>query len=475
MPLDSSSNNHHPNQLPAGEQSHQLVPKNRQNSSSLAKESSGISKVNTSALNHDSNAYSPAVLNLLEQPPASFPLRFMVGGLVFCLALAGWAWFGHVEEVARAQGKLVPQGRTYKIEPARNGKIEQLLIEEGDTVVAGEVLARLDGEELSQKINQLEQRLESYRNQLYQQQNLLLVKQSEALNRQEIASADLTGQEIAIAKVQEQVTDKQEQLAALQLEVRQNQQRLERLQPLQQKGAISQEYVFQAQQTLQDSQVRLLQFQSEMKAAKKEAEQLKVGLAQKKQEKTRTQLETQQQIQQLEISIEQLQGTIAETQNELAMARSQQKETVLESPVDGTVLSLNLQNIGQVLQPGQTVAEIAPQGTPLVLDAAIPNHEAGLVEKNMEVKIKLDAYPYEDYGIVSGKVISISPNSITNEQGTFYKIEVALDHNYIEHKQQKIDFQVGQTAKVEIITRRRRIAEVIFEPIQKLREGGLNF
>ena len=298
MPLDSSSNNHDTNHFPAGEQGRQLVAKNQPNSSSMTRESSGISKVNTSALNHNYNAYSPAVLNLLEQPPASFPLRFMLGGLVFCLAFAGWAWFGHVEEVGRAQGKLVPQGKTYKVEPATNGKIEQLLIEEGDSVVAGEVLARLDGEELSQKINQLEQRLETYRNQLYQKQNLLQVKQLEALNRQDIASSDLTVQEIAIAKVQEQVTEKQKQLAALQLEVRQNQQRLERLQPLQENGAISQEYVFQAQQTLQNSQVKLLQLESEMKAANKEAEQLKVELAQKKQQKTSTQLETQQQIQQ---------------------------------------------------------------------------------------------------------------------------------------------------------------------------------
>jgi HlyD family secretion protein len=49
-----------------------------------------------------------------------------------------------------------------------------------------------------------------------------------------------------------------------------------------------------------------------------------------------------------------------------------------------------------------------------------------------------------------------------------------LDRNYINHNQEKIQFKVGQTAQAEIITRRRRIAEVIFEPLQKLREGGLN-
>lgn len=463
MPLSQNQ----PEDLSTRKTSDQLVPQNQQ--------SSEINHTNASALNQVSPNYSPAILNFLEKPPASLPLRFIIGGLVFSIAFASWAWLGQVEEVGTAKGQLVPQGKTYKVEPATNGKVEQLLIEEGDTVVPGQVLARLDDEAVTQKINQLEQRLDTYRTQLDQKQNLLQVKALEALNLQEIGSADLKVQAIAIAKMQEQVAAKTEQLAALQLEVRQNQQRLERLQPLQQNGAISQEYIFQAQQTLQDSKVKLLQLESEMKAGNKEAEKLKVELAQKKEQKNRTQLETQQQIQQLKISIEELQGKIAETQNELAIAKSNQKEMLLEAPIHGTVLSLNLQNIGQVMEPGQTIAEIAPQGTPLVLDAVIPNQEAGFLKKDMEVNIKLDAYPYQDYGVVEGKVLSISPNSKANEKGEiFYQVEIALNRNYVEHNQQKIEFQPGQSASAEIVTRRRRIAEVIFEPVKKLREGGLN-
>ncbi|AFZ43300.1 secretion protein HlyD family protein [Halothece sp. PCC 7418] len=469
MPLESPSN-HSPSpkknyQLPSHSQSHQSSQESPQNSSA-------IRKVNSSALNHVSNGYSPSVLNLLEQPPASFPLRFLLGGLIFCLAFGSWAWFGKVEEVGRAQGTLVPQGKTYKVEPSTNGRIKQLLIEEGDTVAAGEVLASLDAEELKQEINKIEQRLETYQNQLQQQQNLLQVKKIEALNGEEIANSDLKVQSVVIANAQEQLMSKTQQLAALQQEVNQNKQRLERLQPLEKSGAISQEYVFQAQQALQDSKMKVLQLQSEINATRKEAERLEVELAQKDQQKTRTQLEAEQQIKQLEINIEELQGKIIETKNELAIAKNQEQETFLQSPVDGTVLSLNLQNIGQVLQPGQTIAEIAPKDSPLVLDAMIANQEAGFLEKNMDVNIKFDAYPYQDYGVVEGKVLSISPTSKTTEKGTFYQVEIALDRNYIQHNQQTIQFQPGQSASAEIVTRRRRIAEVIFEPLRKLRESG---
>lgn len=468
MPSEPYSN-HSSNNSHSTRQNQDLVNNNESRLSHTRNTAS-----NSSSLTRIDNTYSPAVINLLEEPPASFPLRFIVGGLIFGIAFASWAWFGHIEEVGKAQGKLVPQGKTYKIEPTRSGKIDQLLIEEGDTVKAGEIIASLDGEKLSKEIDQIEQRLNSYQNQLSQQKNLLQVKRLEALNINEIASSDLSVQQIAIANAQQQINSQREQLLALQSEVAQNKQRLERLKPLEQNGAISQEYVFQAQQTLQESRMKLLNLQSELNSRKKEAERLQVELDQKRKQKTRTQLETKQQIQQLEINIEELQGKIIEANNQLRIAESEEKEMFLKSPINGTVLSLGLQNIGQVLEPGKTVAEIAPKDSSLVLDAQIPNKEAGFLKKDMDVKIKFDAYPYQDYGIVKGKVLSISPTSQTNDKGTFYKVEIALDRNYIKHNGQEITFQPGQSANAEIVIRRRRIAEVIFEPFQKLKEGGLN-
>lgn len=470
MPLDSSSQHSSNNSHSTIRKKESVNQKNSESHLSNPREA----ETNSSSLVHIDSTYSPAVLNLLEEPPASFPLRFIIGGLIFGIAFASWAWFGQIEEVGRAQGKLIPQGKTYKVEPTRNGKIEQLLIAEGDTVTAGEIIASLDGEKLDKEINQIEQTLNVYQNQLAQQKNLLQVKRLEASNNKQIAAADLSVQEIAIANAQEQIQSQREQLAELESEVTQNKQRVERLKPIEESGAISQEYIFQAQQNLQDSRIQLLRLQSEIKSNKKNAERLQVELDQKEKQKTRTQLEAQQQIQQLEINIEELQGKILEQENELKIAKSEQKEMFLRSPINGTVLDLKLQNIGQVLEPGQTIAEISPKDSPLILDAKIPNEEAGFLEKNMNVNIKFDAYPYQEYGVVKGTVLSISPDSQTNKQGTFYQVEVALDRNYIEHNNQKIAFQAGQSANAEIVIRRRRIAEVIFEPFQKLKEGGLN-
>ncbi len=57
--------------------------------------------------------WSPSLQTLLDQPSATLPQRLIIGGMVFCLAFGAWAWFGQIEEVGKARGKLVPKGETY--------------------------------------------------------------------------------------------------------------------------------------------------------------------------------------------------------------------------------------------------------------------------------------------------------------------------------------------------------------------------
>lgn len=185
-------------------------------------------------------------------------------------------------------------------------------------------------------------------------------------------------------------------------------------------------------------------------------------------------LESQQKIQQLQVQLTQLQAKINETQNRLTTAKAQLQQLSLRSPVDGSISSLNLPNSGEVVQPGQTIAEVAPQDTPLVLSAILPNREAGFVKTGMPVQVKLDAFPYQDYGVISGKVTSISPDSKPDERlGAVYQVEIALERNAIRDNQTTIPLKAGQTASADIVLRRRRIVDILFDPIKQLQKGGM--
>jgi hemolysin D len=145
------------------------------------------------------------------------------------------------------------------------------------------------------------------------------------------------------------------------------------------------------------------------------------------------------------------------------------------APVGGILSSLKVANEGEVLQPGDTLAEIAPASAPLVLSAMLPSQEAGLVETGMPVNIKFDAFPYQDYGIVEGTVLSISPDAEVSEAtGAIYHVEVALSETAMEHEGKAVPLRAGQTATAEIIVSKRRIISLVLDPIRKLQNSNIS-
>jgi HlyD family secretion protein len=489
-------------------------------------------KTSSSLSEENKQTWSSYLQNTLDQPPANLPLMLIVGGAVFCFIFGIWAYFGKIEEVGKAVGELVPQGKTYKIEPLELGKVDSVSVREGEKVTAGQTLVELDKEIESKEIQRLEQLLQSYRLELSQKLNLLekLIQKTET--QLAIASTDIQSTMEGI-KIVKQKIDTQNQLFSdlklkekdlkkrlgkikpikkisekhieqLRLEESAHQKRLETLTVLAEEGAVSQDFIFQIeqslrqiqrqitqtelqdltntdgqlfeiQQSIKDIHTKMIETEGQLILAVREREKLKIELNQKQIRERQIKIETEEAIQELEVEISKIKAKIAETQNSLLKNQAKLKQQTLKTPVDGVVLSLDLQNTGQVVQSGETLIEVAPKDAPLILSAILPNEEAGLVKKGMPAKIKFDAYPYQDYGLINGKVISISSDSETNEQlGEVYRVEIELERNYIMEESEKVTFKPGQTASAEIILRRRRIINVLLEPLQKIQKSGIS-
>ena len=478
-----------------------------------------------------SSNWSTSVQTLLDQPPSTLPQTLVLGGMAFCIVFGAWATFGQIDEVGRAQGRLVPKGETYKLDPLDMGKVANIAVKEGQSVKVGQVLVELDTELPAAEVTRLQQLLTASQVELSQKQTLLEKAQLEATTRSEMAQAEIRSSKAAIAQINAKIAatrslleENQVVVAAVkeritrlapltetaeklmeqrQADAKAQKERLARLAPLLKDGAISKEVVYQAeqnlrdrqnaitqtqlgeatstkeqlyqaQQNLRDRQSAITQNQGDLQQTLAEAARLQAELVRKEAEGRRIQLESQQQIQQLEMNVTQLNAKIAETKNLLASAKTKLQQRFLYAPVDGVVLSLNVRNKGEVVQPGQTVAEVAPQNAPLELSAVLPNSEAGFVKTGMQAQLKLDAFPYQEYGIVSGKVTSISADAKPDERlGDVYRLKVELDNNHIIANNRPVYFKAGQTASADIIIRRRRIIDLILDPIKQLQKGGI--
>jgi len=235
------------------------------------------------------------------------------------------------------------------------------------------------------------------------------------------------------------------------------------------------EKLFEVEQGLRDRINSIAKMQGQLAEQMAEVDRLQAEASSKQAAARQTQLEKEQKIQQLEMELNQAKSKIAETQTLLAQAKNKLKQRFIYAPVTGVISALNIRNTGEVVQPGETIAEVTPNHAPLVLEVSLPNREAGFVKTGMPVQVKFDAFPYQNYGVIPGKVVSISPDAKTDERlGVFYRVEVSLDRDSVKANNQTWKLKAGQTATAEIVIRQRSIADILLDPLKQLQKGGMS-
>ena len=426
-----------------------------------------------------------------------------------------------------ARGKLEPKEKTVQLDAPVAGTVAAIKVKEGDRVKAQQVLLELESDVIRADLQQLEEKQTGQLNRLTQLQ-LLNNQLSLALRTQEQQNE---AQELEKqAQVQQAIqhlnglktlylTQKEEKLAQLEqfkeainesnaavrlakvslLAARDKTSRYskafedgiipeDRLKDIQQQADENEERLAQANSQLEQSRSRLKEQQRNydklIKQTESEIQQANLRL----QEQERSYqsmihsgklalLKTEEQLKNLETQISDLNSEIAQTNSQIASLNYQLTQRVVKAPTSGTVFDLPISGAGAVLQPGDNIVEIAPQGSPLVLKAYMTPTESGFLRVGMPVKIKYDAYPFQDYGVQTGRVSWIAPDSKITEtergkQETF-ELKIELEQPYIEGKNKRIALIPGQTATAEVIIRQRRLIDFVLDPFKKLQEGGL--
>jgi HlyD family secretion protein len=189
---------------------------------------------------------------------------------------------------------------------------------------------------------------------------------------------------------------------------------------------------------------------------------------------------SEQQINELNTQITSLQSEIEQAKSQIKSLNEQLEKYVIRSPFDGTIFQLPIKREGAVVQPKELIAEIAPKGTRLVFKGQIPTSESESIrsgKEQKEAKLKFDEYPFQDYGVLQGKLSWVSPDSKVTQtaQGNYttYDLEIELSQNCIQPESKCIPLKSGQPATAEVIIRQRRIIDLLIDPFKKLQQGDL--
>lgn len=167
------------------------------------------------------------------------------------------------------------------------------------------------------------------------------------------------------------------------------------------------------------------------------------------------------------------------TQQELFRDRSQVLEhTELIAPTNGIVNNIRTTTLGAVLRAGDTVLEISPTGGDLIAEAKVSPTDIAFIEVGQIAFVKLDAYDSAIFGALTGKVVYVSSDSLTEEtrQGptSYYRVHVLVKEADLNgEKTREIQMRPGLTATVEIKARERTVLSFLTKPITKTLSNSL--
>ncbi|MCV3212306.1 HlyD family efflux transporter periplasmic adaptor subunit [Plectonema radiosum NIES-515] len=445
----------------------------------------------------------------------------------FAFVLLPWATLSKVDETGSARGRIEPKGATQKLDTSIGGSVKAVRVKEGDTVKAGQVLLELESDILETEMQQAKEKLQGLRNQVGQldvikKQLELTLGVQEQQNRsqglEKISQVNQAKQNLDakqsiynLQKLEKQalLSQAQQQISTTQNDEKSAQNRLiidsrqvERFSQLVNDGAVSTNQVDQLKKEEQESkrlyekaksdikqaELRLTEeqnrYQSTMSQLGSDIKQANLRL-QEEQNSHQSLLQTgklamlrnQQQVKDLDTQIGTLKSQIAQAGSQVTSLELQMQQRIVRSPIDGVIFEFPTTKPGAVVQPGQRIAQIAPKNTNFALKAQIPSQDSGFLKVGMPVKIKFDAYPFQEYGIVQGKLTWISPDSKVSQtpQGNAenFDLEITIDQQYIQNGKKRIPLSAGQTANAEVIIRQRRVIDFVLDPFKKLQKGGL--
>ena len=441
----------------------------------VPKSSSSI--VSTRPPEADSNEWSSLTKELIE----TLPRVWTRGLLYFIMLIVGivlpWAMLSKVDETGSARGKLEPQGQVFAVDAPVSGTVDEVFVSEGELVDSQQPLLSLESEPVENELEQIQTQLEGQKQELAQ---LKLLKNQLVLTvntQKQQNTAQLFEKQAQLDRAKQEVEHSQ---TALNLAAKANeeaQREVQRFIEAKNEGIVSEIQVVEQQDEARERERLLEQANSDRQQAQLRAIEQQKSYQSLTHSGNIAVLRGQEQLKEIEQQIVSLNAQIKSNQSKLAGLNYQLEQRVVKSPVDGSIFQLPAQERGTVIEPGGLVAEIAPHESPLVLKAQMIPTESGSLERGMPVKMKFDAYPFQDYGVVEGELVSISPTTklVDTPQGKAesYELEVKLDRDYIQAKNKRVDLRAGQTATAEVIVRQRRLIDFVLDPFKKLNEDGL--
>lgn len=431
--------------------------------------------------------FSPPLLRLQEAAPNPLGRMVLWTLLVLLAALLLWAVLGRLDIVAVAEGKLIPESYVKIVQPAESGIVKDILVREGQSVRAGQVLMRMDtliseADTKSIDADYQRKRLALRRIQAELSSNPFKSEADDPLGlAEEIAAqyrANRTAFEAALAEERSRLIKAKQELAAAEQIKRKLEEALPHYRNQDQAYEKLVKDGFAGALMGSDKKRERQEKEQELQTQGFLIESAKASMLQS--EKKLAQIDSDYR-RQLHTERNEIQGQFDKLSQEVTKQAHRQNLLELKAPQDGVVKDLATHTTGTVVQPGTVLLTLVPQDEILRAEVWVSNEDIGFVREGQPVKLKFAAFPFQKYGMVEGSVEHVSADAADSNTGNgnaqndpgrknqplVYKALVALKRMNLEMGGQRFELSAGMQTNAEIRLGDRTVMEYLLSPVRK--------
>jgi hemolysin D len=146
----------------------------------------------------------------------------------------------------------------------------------------------------------------------------------------------------------------------------------------------------------------------------------------------------------------------------------------LRAPVDGVVQQLAVRAPGAVVRPAEPLLVVVPRDAPLEVEAWVSDRDIGFVRRGQQASVKVEAFDFSRYGLVSAHVNALSAEAVQHERlGRVYAAQVGLERGWFQIDGSRVALAPGMAVQVEVRTGRRRIIDYFLSPIARVARDSI--
>jgi len=421
-----------------------------------------------------------------DRPPRHWLWVILLVAAFLAAALL-WASTAEIDELSRAEGRVIPSSKTQVIQSAEAGVVADILVRRGEQVRKGQQLVRLDDTTTTSSAGEVEAKVRALQAQVARLQieyegraaegytcppDVLAEVPAVCDNEAKLLKARLDtldqGKDVLAQRVEQRSRELSEALAnkaRLEEAYSLAAQKLELIKPMAEKQLVSQTEFLTAQRDVSDTR-------GQRDAVIESIARLESAVS-----------ESQLQVQQADLQFRQdalndLTLRLAElssAEQALRGASDRVSRTDIRSPVDGIVNEIAINTVGGFVQPGERLLDIVPMADTLLVEARLKPSDVAFVLPGQPAEIKFTAYDFSIFGGLQGEVQSVGADSIIdpNTRETYYVVLIKTPESVLHYRDEALPILPGMVTTVEILTGKKTILQYLLKPINKARDEAM--